>query len=93
MFLPIQTLPAFWAIPILILKRFMVQTFLLPDFQVPRSPKLQISRFPDDAGGAACGVQTLRSQLDPSLNAPRDQKRRKETLLRIGIGAAIKMSE
>ena len=42
-----------------------------PDLQIPRFPG---SRFPDAA--AACG-RTLRSQPDPSPNAPRDQIRRK----------------
>ena len=58
-----------------------------PDFWISRSPHLQISgfpgpqiskfqdfqvpRFPDAAG------RTLRSQSDPSPNAPRDQIRRK----------------
>ena len=54
------------------------------DFQVPRSPNSQISkfpdfqvpRFPDAAAGCAAG-RTLRSQPDPSPNAPRDQIRRK----------------
>ena len=46
-----------------------------PDLRIPRVPGPQISRFPD----AACaGVgRTLRSQLDPSPNAPRDQIHRK----------------
>ena len=59
--------------------QFLDPTFL--DFQVPRSPNSQISKVPDfqvprfpDA--AACG-RTLRSQPDPSPNAPRDQIRRK----------------
>ena len=45
-----------------------------PDLQIPRFPDLQVPRFPDaaDAGG-----RTLRSQPDPSPNAPRDQIRRK----------------
>ena len=55
-----------------------------PDLQIPRFPGPQISkfldfqvpRFPDAAG------RTLRSQPDPSPNAPRDQIRRKEPLLR-----------
>ena len=62
---------------------FLNPTFL--DFQVPRSPNSQISRFPDfqtDAGaGAGAAGRTLRSQPDPSPNAPRDQIRRKEPLL------------
>ena len=48
-----------------------------PDLQIPRFPG---SRFPDAAGAAACG-RTLRSQLDPSPNAPRDQICRNEPLL------------
>ena len=47
-------------------------TFL--DFPVPRFPNFQIPRFPDAAGAAG---RTLRSQPDPSPNAPRDQIRRK----------------
>ena len=50
---------------------FLDPTFL--DFQVPR--------FPDAAGAGAAG-RTLRSQLDLSRSAPRDQIRRKEPLLR-----------
>ena len=34
-------------------------------------------RFPDAAGGAGAAGRTLRSQPDPSPNAPRDQIRRK----------------
>ena len=48
-FLPIQTLPTFWAEWIWIL-RIPIFYFLNPkflDFQVPRSPNSQISRFPD----------------------------------------------
>ena len=41
-----------------------------------------ISIFPDAAGVAGAGGQTLRSQLDPSPNASRDQIRRKDPLLR-----------
>ena len=48
-------------------------------------PNFQMSRFPDfqilDAGRGDDG-QTLRCQLDRSPNAPRDQIRRKEPLLR-----------
>ena len=47
--------------------------------QFSRFPDFQISRFPDAAGA---GRRTLRSQPDPSSNAPRDQIRRKECLLR-----------
>ena len=49
-----------------------------PDLQIPKIPDFQISRFPDAAGGGA--GRTLRSQPDPSPNAPRDQIRRKEPL-------------
>ena len=59
---------------------FLDPSFL--DFQVPRSPNSHISRSPDlqiprfpDAGAAAGRI--LRSQPDPSPNAPRDQIRRK----------------
>ena len=52
----------------------------LLDFQVPRFPDSQIPRFPDAAGGGAGEI--LRSQPDPSPNAPRDQIRRKKPLLR-----------
>ena len=55
------------------------------DFQVPRSPNSKICRFPDfqvprfpDGAGAAAAGRILRSQPDPSTNAPRDQIRRKE---------------
>ena len=44
-----------------------------PDLQIPRFPGPQISRFPDAAGAAA--GRTLRSQPDPSPNAPRDHIR------------------
>ena len=44
------------------------------DFQVPRSPNSQSSAGPG---------RTLRSQPDPSPNAPRDQIRRKEPFLRL----------
>ena len=98
-FLLIQTLPTFWAERIWILRLFHFFEFLDPkflDFQVPRSQNSQISRFPDlqipkfpdfqvtrfpDAA-TACG-RTLRSQPDPSPNAPKDQIRRKELLLRL----------
>ena len=43
-------------------------------------PDLQIFRFPNDGGNG--DGPTLRSQLDPSPNAHRDQIRRKEPLLR-----------
>ena len=79
-FLLIQTLPTFWAERIWILICFMFLFFLDPtflDFQVPRSPDFQIPRFP----GAAGPGRTLRSQPDPSPDAPKDQIRRKEPLL------------
>ena len=44
-----------------------------PDLQIPQIPDFQVPRFPD----AACDGRTLRSQPDPSPNAPRDQIRRK----------------
>ena len=46
-----------------------------PDLQIPRFPDFQAPRFPDADAGAA--GRTLRSQPDPSPNAPRDQIRRK----------------
>ena len=45
-----------------------------PDLQIPRFPDFQVPRFPDAGGGAG---RILRSQPDPSPNAPRDQIRRK----------------
>ena len=55
-----------------------------PKFQVHRSPNSQISKFPDfqvprfpDAGTDAVG-RTLRSQPDPSLNAPKDHMLRED---------------
>ena len=91
-FLLIQTLPTFRAERIWILRTFSFLIFWTPHFWISRSPDLQIPRFPgpqiskfpdfqvprfpDAAGGAAAG-RTLRSQLDPSPNAPRDQIRRK----------------
>ena len=83
-FLLIQTLPTFWAERIWILRIFFSFHFLDPNFWISRSPDLQIPKIPDfqvprcpDA--AACGGagRTLRSQPDPSPNAPRDQIRRK----------------
>ena len=47
-----------------------------PDLQIPRFPGPQISRCPDAVGGATAR-RTLRSQPDPSPNAPRDQIHRK----------------
>ena len=90
--LRIKTLQTFWAEHIIILIIFIFWIFLdpqLPDFQVPdfqisRFPGSQISKFADsqisrlpDAAGAGTG-RTLRSQPDPSPNAPRDQIRRKD---------------
>ena len=49
-------------------------------FVVSSSPS---SLVPDAAAG-----QILRSQLDPSSNAPRDQTRRKEPLLRLVLDVA-----
>ena len=80
-FLLIRTLPTFWTTQILILIFIILWIFWdskFPDFQVPRSTNLQISRFPD---AAACGGQILRSQPDPSPNAHRDQIHHKERLL------------
>ena len=86
-FLLIQTLPTFWAERILILRIFIFWIFLdlkFPDFWVP---DFQISSLgpglgPDAAAGAAAAGaaagRTLRSQPDPSPNAPRDQIRRKD---------------
>ena len=52
--------------------------FQAPDLQIPKFLDLQVSRFPDASGGAgAAAGRTLRSQPDPSPNAPRDQIRRK----------------
>ena len=45
-----------------------------PDLQIPRFPDFQVPRFPDAADGAG---RILRSQPDPSPNAPTDQIRRK----------------
>ena len=92
-FLLIQTLPTFWAERILILRIFIFWIFLdlkFPDFWVP---DFQISSLgpglgPDAAAGAAGAAaagaagRILRSQPDPSPNAPRDQIRRKQLLLR-----------
>ena len=49
-----------------------------PGSQISKLPDSQISRFPDAAGAG----RTLRSQPDPSPNAPRDRIGRKEPLLR-----------
>ena len=45
-----------------------------PDLQIPKIPDFQVPRFPDAADDDG---RTLRSQPDPSPNAPRDQIRRK----------------
>ena len=82
-FLLIQTLPTFWAERILILRIFIFWIFLelkFPDFWVP---DFQISSLgpglgPDAAAGAGAAGRILRSQPDPSPNAPRDQIRRKD---------------
>ena len=78
-FLLIQTLPTFWAERILILRIFIFWIFLdlkFPDFWVP---DFQISSLgpglgPDAAAGAGAGAagRILRSQPDPSPNAPKD---------------------
>ena len=44
--------------------------------QISKVPDFQVPRFPDAAGAGAAG-RILRSQLDPSPNAPRDQIYRK----------------
>ena len=63
------------------------------NFQAPRSPNSQISKFPDfqvarfpDAAddGAGGAGRTLRSQPDPSPNAPGDQMRRKVPFPMVG---------
>ena len=55
---------------------FLDPTFL--DFQISKFPDVQVPRFPDAAAcGGAAGGRTLRSQPDPSPNAPRGQIRRK----------------
>ena len=89
----IQTLPTFWATRIPILRFFIFWIFWIPNFQISRFQissfqiyrfpafqiskfsDFQISRFPDAAGAGAGWI--LRSQPDPSPNAPRDQIRRK----------------
>ena len=71
-FLLTQTLPTFGTTGALFFIIFIISLeskFLY--FQVPR--------FPDTAGAAR---RTLRSQLDPSSNATRDQIRRGKPLLR-----------
>ena len=54
----------------------------MPNFRISMSTDLQIPRFPDTAASGAGARRTLRSEPDPSPNAPRDQIRRKESLLR-----------
>ena len=49
------------------------KNFYVFDFLDPKFPDFQVPRFPD----AAADGRTLRSQPDPSPNAPRDQIRRK----------------
>ena len=49
------------------------ENFYFFDFLDPKFPDFQVPRFPD----AAADGRTLRSQPDPSPNAPRDQIRRK----------------
>ena len=92
LFLLIQTLSIFSAERMCILRvcifwMFWTPNFCIsrfPDLQIPRFPGPQISKFPDfqvlrfpDGAGAGAAGRTLRSQLDPSPNAPRDQIRRK----------------
>ena len=48
-----------------------------PDLQIPKIPDFQVPRFPDAATGGGGAGRILRSQPDPSPNAPRDQMRRK----------------
>ena len=49
------------------------ENFYFFDLLDPKFPDFQVPRFPDAAAG-----RTLRSQPDPSPNAPRDQIRRKD---------------
>ena len=56
-----------------------VKNFYFLDLLDPKFLDFQVPRFPDAAGASG---RTLRSQLDSSPNAPRDQIRRKEPLLR-----------
>ena len=49
-----------------------------PGPQISKFPDFQVPRFPDAAAAdSAADGRTLRSQPDPSPNAPRDQIRRK----------------
>ena len=66
------------------ISRSPVSRFL--NLQISRFLDFQIPRFPDAAGTGATGAgRTLRSQPDPFPNAPRDQIRRKEPLLRLCV--------
>ena len=60
-----------------------------PDLQIPKIPDFQVPRFPDAAGGAAGAGRTLRSQPDPSPNAPRDQIRRKDPCCDLSRSALV----
>ena len=57
------------------------ENFYFFDFLDPKFLDFQVPRFPDaaaaDSAAAAADGRTLRSQPDPSPNAPRDQIRRK----------------
>ena len=66
--------------------------FQVPNFHISRFPDLQIPRFQDfqtpltrpdatDSEFPDASVPILRSQPEPSSEAPRDQKRLKEPLL------------
>ena len=78
LFLLIQTLPTFLAERIWILRFLFFFICWTPHFWISRSPDLQIPRFPDAGAGASAAGRILRSQPDPSPNAPRDQIRRKD---------------
>ena len=69
----------FGATRILILRILICMICWIQNFWMFMSPYFQIPRFPDAAGAG----RTLRSQPDPSPNAPRDQIRRKQPLLRL----------
>ena len=77
-----KTLPTFWAERILILRIFDFWIFWGSQISGlgPRGPThLGPGLGPDAAAGAACAAgRILRSQPDPSPNAPRDQIRRKD---------------
>ena len=55
-----------------------------PDLQIPKIPNFQVPRFPDAADD---DERTLRSQPDPSPNAPRDQIRCKGPCCDLEISA------